>query len=206
MAANTGLGYLIGLRVLIGLLEGGTYPSFYAILSRWAPTHERARLNALSFSGMQIGTVIGMAASGLLSDQFGWESIFYGTGENRNPSSFFFVSFKCQTLGLFGCISGLAILLLVSEEPGKDRHISPWEVKYIQDSIGNISFEKLKIPWKSLLTSSAVLAIFGAHFCENWGHYTFLTQLPMYLNGLNLIAQKFVLVFNFVNLIFLQTF
>lgn len=39
-------------------------------------------------------------------------------------------------------------------------------------------------PWKDMLTSMPVWSITCAHFCENWGFYTLLTQLPSYMNGI----------------------
>ena len=36
-------------------------------------------------------------------------------------------------------------------------------------------------PWKRMLTSKAVWAIILAHFAENWGFYTLLTGLPMFM-------------------------
>ena len=36
-------------------------------------------------------------------------------------------------------------------------------------------------PWRKMLTSRAVWAIIIAHFTENWGFYTLLTSLPMFL-------------------------
>jgi len=41
----------------------------------------------------------------------------------------------------------------------------------------------LNYPWKDIFTSMPVWAITCAHFCENWGFYTLLTQLPSYMNG-----------------------
>ena len=40
------------------------------------------------------------------------------------------------------------------------------------------------IPWKSILLSLPVWAIVVAHFCENWGFYTMLTELPTFLNDI----------------------
>lgn len=34
-----------------------------------------------------------------------------------------------------------------------------------------------------MLTSPPVWAIIVAHFSENWGFYTMLTQLPTFMNG-----------------------
>lgn len=38
-------------------------------------------------------------------------------------------------------------------------------------------------PWKDILTSMPMWSITCAHFCENWGFYTLLTQLPSFMNG-----------------------
>ena len=38
-------------------------------------------------------------------------------------------------------------------------------------------------PWKAMMTSKAVWAIILAHFSENWGFYTLLTGLPMFMRG-----------------------
>ena len=45
-------------------------------------------------------------------------------------------------------------------------------VTYIQD---------VKVPWKAIFTSLPVWAIVVAHFSENWGFYTLLTELPSFL-------------------------
>lgn len=42
---------------------------------------------------------------------------------------------------------------------------------------------QIKHPWKSFFTSMPVWAIVAAHFCENWGFYTLLTQLPTFMKG-----------------------
>jgi hypothetical protein len=41
----------------------------------------------------------------------------------------------------------------------------------------------VKHPWSKFLTSPAVWAIIVAHFSENWGFYTLLTQLPIFMKG-----------------------
>ncbi len=38
-------------------------------------------------------------------------------------------------------------------------------------------------PWGKMLRSQAVWAIIIAHFAENWGFYTLLTGLPMFMRG-----------------------
>lgn len=48
-------------------------------------------------------------------------------------------------------------------------------------------FQALAVPWRSILFSLPVWATVVAHFAENWGFYTLLTQLPSFLNGIPLV-------------------
>jgi ACS family sodium-dependent inorganic phosphate cotransporter len=41
----------------------------------------------------------------------------------------------------------------------------------------------VKHPWGQFIKSPAVWAIIVAHFSENWGFYTLLTQLPTFMRG-----------------------
>ena len=41
--------------------------------------------------------------------------------------------------------------------------------------------QDVKVPWKAIFTSLPVWAIVVAHFSENWGFYTLLTELPSFL-------------------------
>ena len=53
----------------------------HALWSRWAPPLERSKLVTAAYSGSYFGTVISMALSGLLAEEFGWSSIFYVSGK-----------------------------------------------------------------------------------------------------------------------------
>lgn len=39
------------------------------------------------------------------------------------------------------------------------------------------------MPWRSIITSVPLWALVIAHFGQNWGFYTFLTQLPRYFQN-----------------------
>jgi hypothetical protein len=43
--------------------------------------------------------------------------------------------------------------------------------------------QDVKHPWGEFIKSPAVWAIIVAHFSENWGFYTLLTQLPTFMKG-----------------------
>jgi hypothetical protein len=46
-----------------------------------------------------------------------------------------------------------------------------------------LSSQDVVHPWRKFLMSLPVWAIVMAHFSENWGFYTLLTQLPTFMKG-----------------------
>ncbi|XP_038051386.1 sialin-like [Patiria miniata] len=163
-AARAGYQWLIALRVLEGLGEGVTFPAMHAMWGHWAPPLERSRLITLSYSGANLGTVISLPISGLLcgSDFLGgWPSVFY-------------------IFGSVGVVWFVMWMIFVHDKPSKHPRISEKERVYIETSIGHKQ-KNSSVPWANILSSPRVWAIVVAHFCNNWGFYTLLTNLPTYL-------------------------
>ncbi|XP_046392973.1 sialin-like [Ischnura elegans] len=149
------------IRIVEGLFEGVTFPSIHAVWSHWAPPLERSRLATIAFSGSFVGTVVSLPVSSLLADTLGWESIFY----------------------IFGVIAAIwctAWWIIVKEKPELDKNISEEELDYIKTSLGPQS-SGARPPWRQIVMSMPVWAIVVSHFCENWGFYTLLTQLPTFV-------------------------
>ncbi|XP_063701161.1 vesicular glutamate transporter 1-like [Culicoides brevitarsis] len=154
---------LVTVRIIEGLFEGVTFPCLHSMLSKWAPPLERTRMVGIAFAGNYIGTVISMPLSGILGEQLGWESIFY-------------------VFGALGVLWYVFWLLLIQESPEKDTRITEEEKNYILKTLGAQRKTVPPTPWRKIWTSTAVWAIIFAHFSENWGYYTLLTQLPTFLN------------------------
>ncbi|XP_023344721.1 vesicular glutamate transporter 1 [Eurytemora carolleeae] len=154
---------LIGTRIIAGLCEGVTYPSIHAIWSRWAPPLEQSRITAFAFSGIYMGTVITMPLAGVLAEYIGWDAIFY----------------------VFGCIALIWCVVwwaVVEDSPDQDRSITDAELEYLRNTIGVTTKEAgMNPPWGAMFSSKPVWAIIIAHFTENWGFYTLLTSLPMFM-------------------------
>ena len=91
LAAKSGLGVLVGLRVFMGICEGVTLPCMHEIWSKWAPPLERSTMASIVYAGNYVGMVIAMSVCGLLSEYYGWESVFYVFGENH--SSFYSIMY-----------------------------------------------------------------------------------------------------------------
>ena len=83
-------------------------------------------------------------------------------------------------LALFWC---LLWWIMVEDSPDQDRKITDQELEYLQNTIGltERQMSDAPPPWRAMLTSRPVWAIIIAHFTENWGFYTLLTCLPMFL-------------------------
>ncbi|CAG0879058.1 unnamed protein product [Cyprideis torosa] len=167
LAATHGVASLVAIRVAVGLCEGVTYPSMHAVWFKWAPRLERSRLASIAFAGSYFGTVVAMVTSGSLAHFHGWESVFYVFG----------------AVGLLWCMPWLSV---VNENPRDDPTVTEDELRLCRSEEGN---QVNKIPWREIWTSAPVWAIIVAHFCENWGFYTMLTELPAFMEdefGLNL--------------------
>ncbi|XP_017880754.1 vesicular glutamate transporter 2.2 [Ceratina calcarata] len=154
---------LVALRIVEGICEGVTYPCIHAIWAQWAPPLERSKLATLAFSGSFFGTVFAMPVAGLMAEHLGWSSVFY-------------------VFGTVGLVWFFYWWIIVQDKPEDDKYISEAELAYIKNSLGNSKADKITHPWKKMLTSAPVWAIVAAHFSENWGFYTMLTQLPTFMN------------------------
>ncbi|XP_072175846.1 sialin-like [Diadema setosum] len=164
IAADMGLAWLIAVRVLAGIGEGVTFPAMNALWAHWAPPVERSRLLTFTYAGSHFGTVLALPISGVLSDSDflgGWPSVFY-------------------VFGVCGVIWFVLWSLLIHDYPEKHPRISQEELTFLQKAIQPVA-KKPKVPWFEMLTSVRLLAISVAHFSNNWGFYTLLTNLPSYL-------------------------
>jgi MFS transporter, ACS family, solute carrier family 17 (sodium-dependent inorganic phosphate cotransporter), other len=163
-AAKLSVYFLVAVKVLDGLFEGISFASVFNLWSKWAPPLERSRMVMTSSIGIQLGLVVASSLSGVLASEVNWESIFY-------------------VFGGLGCIWTVMWLIFVRSSPATDRFITHEERKFIESQLNTESkASNNKIPWKSILTSSAVWAIVIAHFAESWGSFTLHTQLPIFLN------------------------
>ncbi|KAJ0914339.1 putative major facilitator superfamily, MFS transporter superfamily [Helianthus annuus] len=162
IAAKIGLPFLLVMRAFMGIGEGVAMPAMNNILSKWIPVSERSRSLALVYSGMYLGSVIGLAFSPILIQKFAWPSVFYS----------------------FGSLGSLWFAFWLSKahsSPVEDPELSEEEKKHILG--GSVSKEPVtSIPWKLILSKAPVWALIVSHFCHNWGTFILLTWMPTYYN------------------------
>ena len=51
LAAQAGVGYLIALRAIEGICEGGVQPSMVVMMAKWLPMNERSKLSTCIYVG-----------------------------------------------------------------------------------------------------------------------------------------------------------
>jgi MFS transporter, ACS family, D-galactonate transporter len=75
-----GFAALFAARLVLGIGESVSYPSYSTLLARHFPDHRRGIANAALAAGMGIGPALGMFAGGTLMARFGWRPVFIGMG------------------------------------------------------------------------------------------------------------------------------
>ncbi|XP_071042877.1 putative inorganic phosphate cotransporter [Parasteatoda tepidariorum] len=166
VVSSWGYTAVIIIRIIQGLGDGLTFPAINVAISKWSPTYERSRFSAIIFSGIQIGTVIGMPISGILctSDLLGgWPSVYY-------------------IFGSITCLWSVFWWLLIYEEPSMHPTISREELFHIEKNKNEAKMKMSRDLWKNMLTSIPLWAVMIAHFGCDYGFWTMLTELPTYLS------------------------
>ncbi|KAJ1522711.1 hypothetical protein ONE63_001871 [Megalurothrips usitatus] len=165
-AAYLGPGYLIALRIIMGLGEGVTFPAVSVLLAHWVPPKERSRLGSFVFAGAQLGTMAGTGVSGLLLAHFDWPVTFY-----------FFGSLGVVWYALWS--------LLCFSTPEEHPFISDRERHYLHSQIKANNHGKpiAPTPWFAILTSVPVWGLAVAQVGHDWGLFGMVTELPKYMKS-----------------------
>ncbi|SEJ66097.1 Sugar phosphate permease [Sphingomonas sp. OV641] len=71
---------LVAARVGVGIGEAGCTPPAMSLITDYTPKEERASALSIYLLGSPLGALIGMAAGGLVADQWGWRSAFLLAG------------------------------------------------------------------------------------------------------------------------------
>ncbi len=71
---------IFALRLLLGIGESVSYPSYSRILANEYPEYHRGFANAIIDSGTKVGPALGILIGGLLVSQVGWRIFFFVLG------------------------------------------------------------------------------------------------------------------------------
>jgi MFS family permease len=74
------LGILMALRMVLGVGEATSYPSYNKIIGSTFPEHQRGFANSVLDTGSKIGPGLGTLVGAMLIAHFGWRVLFYVLG------------------------------------------------------------------------------------------------------------------------------
>ncbi|XP_065208501.1 vesicular glutamate transporter 3-like [Planococcus citri] len=156
----------LAIRFLTGVFENLIIISMSEVSSKWIVKNERSKLTSYSISGLRVGMAIVHGFCGYLAQGWGWPMIFYATGA-------------------ISLITSLCCFIAMKNQPSEDKWISDAELKYIesqQENITTSSRKNVKHPYKNMLLSAAIWALFVVRFTHGWVVTIVITFLPLYFN------------------------
>ena len=159
-ATATGVVSLTAWRTLLGVGEAPLAPAGTKVIGFWAADHERGFASAMTVAGVPLGVFIGSPFIGWLLADFGWQTVFVGTG-------------LIAVLWALGWIA-------YYRQPDQHKSANDAERAYLRQ---NSKREALPThaTWGELLTNRNILGLSIGHAALLFNLYFLLTWLPTYL-------------------------
>ena len=156
-----GLTSLVVFRFILGVGEGGAFPTATRAFTFWLPATERGFAQGITHSFARLG---GAVAPPVVIGIVAW----YGWRE-----SFIF-------LGVISLLWTALYVWFFRNTPIEHKWITPAELKEIGvDTAQMKSTSKGKTPWKEMIRKMWLVTF--VDFCYGWSLWVFLTWLPTYL-------------------------
>jgi ACS family sodium-dependent inorganic phosphate cotransporter len=156
VAAHWGLGWLVLVRIMLGVGEGVGFPAIHSIVSRHVPLKWRNASISCTNGGCYLGSIVALLASAPIAadPNLGWPSIFYLFG----------------SLGALWLLPWIALWALrFARHPNVNRTPHPSD-----------NHPHPSIPWRRILTHRAVWALLIVNAGLGWGFWTFTVWMPTY--------------------------
>ena len=152
ICAHLGYGYLIAIRVIQGLVQGGIFPTQTSLWGRWAPLGERTILLGITQMVALLGNVFGNSLTALICDKLGWQWAFY-------------------IYSICGIVISVVWLLYFRNYPREMKWISPKELQLIETGQSKGTCENIPLkafPLQRVFTSPPFLAIAYTGVSGKW--------------------------------------
>lgn len=158
--ASVSLGALLAARIGMGIGEAAMFPAALELYARWVPLTERTRAVARLLSGIPLGTLVGLIATGWIVSRYNWPMAFY-------------------SFGLLGLLWVAIWFRSAANSPDEDPHITADE----RAALAPLQSQHKRAhatPWRTLLWHGPLWAMVVAHFATTWILYVLLSWLPSY--------------------------
>ncbi|CAG9540192.1 unnamed protein product [Cercopithifilaria johnstoni] len=158
---------VIIIRFLMGCGQGVLTPCMNVLIACWFPLSEKSTAVALATTGNQLSIIFAMFITAELCQM----SLFGGW-----PAAFYLYSL----LGIGLCFGWFRV---VKDVPTRVKRITDAELIYITGSAqgrGQKRVIPLNVPWRKILSSTAVWSMALSSFCQSFVVVGTVTYLPLY--------------------------
>jgi sugar phosphate permease len=152
---------LVGFRVLVGLGEGGAFPTATRALTFWMPAGERGFAQGITHSFARLGGAVTPPLVLAIVATSGWRDSFI-------------------VLGLVSVLGSVAWVLVFRDIPAEHPWMTPPELNELNAGTARRRrFSATCTPWGEIISRMWLVTL--VDFCYGWSLWVFLTWLPSYL-------------------------
>jgi ACS family glucarate transporter-like MFS transporter len=160
------VGAFVVVRFLTGVGEAAAFPNSNKVIAFWLGQGRRGVGNAMFLMGIGLGGTATPMVIAWIMQRWGWRESFY-------------------VCGVIGLIVALGWHLLSTSRPEEHPRVNAQELALIRASRGPARVaapsEKVRVPWRKLLSSFSTWGLMLSYFCEGYPNYIFYTWFFIYL-------------------------
>lgn len=156
-----GVASLVVFRFLLGIGEGGAFPTATRSFTYWMPATERGFAQGITHSFARLGGAVTPPIVLWIAVSYGWRESFY-------------------VLGAISAVWSVAWIWLFRNTPIEHKWVSQSELEEIGVKSADMrKAAKEKTPWWKMIKCMWLVTL--VDFCYGWSLWVFLTWLPSYL-------------------------
>ncbi|PYR40332.1 MAG: MFS transporter [Acidobacteria bacterium] len=152
---------LVVFRILVGIGEGGAFPTATRAFACWLPVRERGFAQGITHSFARLGGAVTPPIVLAIVARYGWREAFYVLGAvSLAWTAVWVASFR--------------------DTPDEHPWVSGSELAAISADCESTRAARGPTPWRKILSRMWLVTV--VDFCYGWSLWVFLTWLPSYLS------------------------
>jgi ACS family D-galactonate transporter-like MFS transporter len=152
---------LVAFRILVGVGEGGAFPTATRAFTSWLPVRERGFAQGITHSFARLGGAVTPPIVLAIVARYGWREAFYVLGATSLAWTAVWVASYTDT-------------------PDEHPWVSGSELAEIHAGGGSTRLAQGPTPWREIVSRMWLVTV--VDFCYGWSLWVFLTWLPSYLS------------------------
>jgi sugar phosphate permease len=152
---------LVVFRVLVGIGEGGAFPTATRAFTFWLPVRERGFAQGITHSFSRLGGALTPPIVLAIVAHYGWREAFY-------------------VLGAASLLWTLVWVATFRDTPEQHAWVTDAELAEIRAGGGAARTTRGPTPWRAIVSRMWLVTL--VDFCYGWSLWVFLTWLPSYLS------------------------